>query len=65
MANLKALLTKLNETSRGALGRASSLSLSRTNYEVDIEHWLTELLAASNTDLHRIADHFGVDTSRL
>jgi type VI secretion system protein VasG len=65
MRNLKALLGKLNETTRRAMEGAAGLCLSRTNYEVDIEHVLLKLLEASNTDLTRITAHFGVDTSRL
>jgi type VI secretion system protein VasG len=65
MRNLKALLGKLNETSRRALEGAAGLCLSRTNYEVDIEHILVKLLEASNTDFQRITEHFGVNPSRL
>src|ERR1700730_17975770 len=65
MTNLKSLLGKLNETSWRALESAAGLCLSRTNYEVDIEHLLAKLLEASNTDLQRINEHFGVNASRL
>jgi type VI secretion system protein VasG len=65
MRNLKALLGKLNETSRRALESAAGLCLSRTNYEVDIEHLLAKLLETSNTDFQRINEHFGVNASRL
>jgi len=49
MKNLKSLLGKLNDTSRRALESAAALCLSRTNYEVDIEHVLVKLLEMSNT----------------
>ena len=65
MTNLKSLLGKLNDTSRRALESAAGLCLSRTNYEVDIEHLLLKLLDASNTDMQRIDEHFGVNASRL
>ena len=65
MTNLKSLLGKLNETSRRTLESAAGLCLSRTNYEVDIEHWLSKLLDVSNADIRRINDHFGVNASRL
>ena len=65
MRNLKSLLGKLNETSRRALESAAGLCLSRTNYEVDIEHLLVKLLETSNTDLQRINEQFGVNASRL
>jgi type VI secretion system protein VasG len=65
MQNLKSLIGKLNETCRSALEGAAGMCLSRTNYEVDIEHLLLKLLEGSNTDLHKIFDRFGVDVSRL
>ncbi len=65
MTSLKALIGKLDDTCRAALEGAAGLCLSRTNYEVDIEHLLLKLLEASNTDVHRIAAHFGVDLGRL
>lgn len=65
MQNLKSLIGKLNETCRNALEGAAGMCLSRTNYEVDIEHLLLKLLEGSNTDLHKIFDRFEVDISRL
>jgi type VI secretion system protein VasG len=65
MKNLKALLGKLNDTSRRALEAAAGLCLSRTNYDVEIEHLLLKLLEPTNTDFTRIAAHFGIDASRL
>jgi type VI secretion system protein VasG len=41
------------------------LCLSRTNYNVEVEHWLVKLLEPTDTDLPRICKHYGVDTSRL
>src|SRR5262245_1867250 len=65
MTNLKSLLGKLNDTTRRALEAAAGLCLSRTNYEVDVEHLLVKLLDQSNTDASRIFEHFGVNVSRL
>ncbi len=65
MRNLKSLIGRLNDTSRSALESAAGLCLARTNYEVEIEHLLLKLIEVPNTDLHRIAGHFGVDLSRL
>ena len=36
--NLKALIGKLNDTCHGALEAAAGLCLTRTHYDVDIEH---------------------------
>jgi type VI secretion system protein VasG len=65
MTNLKSLISKLDDTCRRALEGAAGLCLSRTNYEVDIEHVLVKLLEGGSTDLHRIVNHFGINLSRL
>ncbi|MCY2994503.1 MAG: AAA family ATPase, partial [Planctomycetota bacterium] len=63
--NLKELISKLNDTCRRSLEGAAGLCLSRTNYNVEIEHWLLKLLEVSNTDLAVLLRHYGVNTSRL
>ena len=45
--NLKSLIGKLNDTTRGALEGAAGLCLSRTHYDVEVEHFLMKLLDAS------------------
>jgi type VI secretion system protein VasG len=63
--NLKSLIGKLNDTCRGALEAAAGLCLSRTNYNVEVEHWLLKLSELPNTDLAALYRYYGVDTSRL
>ena len=63
--NLKALIGKLNDTARNALEAAAGLCLTRTHYDVDIEHLFIKLLEAPDSDLHRILKQNGVDQSRL
>ena len=63
--NLKALIGKLNDTSRSALEAAAGLCLSRTNYDIEIEHYLVKLLDSTNNDLAAILEHFEIDPSRL
>lgn len=63
--NLKSLIGRLNDTCREALEGAAGLCLSRTNYDVEIEHILAKLLEADNTDLHRICSHYEVSVDRL
>jgi type VI secretion system protein VasG len=63
--NLQALAGKLNATCRRALEAAAGMCLSRTNYNVEIEHWLLKLLEPSNTDLTRLFRHYQVDPSRV
>ncbi len=63
--NLKSLIGKLNDTARGALEGAAGLCLSRTHYDIEIEHFLMKLLDASGSDAAKIFHQFSVDTSRL
>ena len=63
--NLKALIGKLNHESRSALEAAAGLCVSRTHYDIEIEHYVTKLLDQADGDFARITKHFGVDTSRL
>ncbi len=64
-ANLKSLIGRLNDTCRNALEGAAGLCLSRTNYDVDVEHLLVKLGETPDTDLHRILRRFEIDESRL
>jgi type VI secretion system protein VasG len=63
--NLKALIAKLNDPTRSALEGAAGLCLSRTNYDIEIEHFLTKLLDSSSGDFAAIIKHFEIDKSRL
>lgn len=63
--NLKSLIEKLNNTCRNALETAAGLCLSKTNFDVDLEHFLIKLLEIQNSDLMRIIQHFEVNISRL
>ncbi len=63
--NLRALIAKLNDTTRGALEGAAGLCLARTHYDVEIEHFLMKLLDGTGSDFAAITQHFGVDKSRL
>ncbi len=63
--NLKSLVGQLNDTCRRTLEGAAGLCLSRTNYNVEIEHWLLKLVETPNTDVAAILKHYEVDTARL
>ncbi len=63
--NLKSLVGRLNDVSRNALESAAGLCLSRTNYDVEIEHILAKLLEENDTDLHKICNHYEVNIDRL
>jgi type VI secretion system protein VasG len=62
---LKYLIAKLNDTSRRSLENAAGICSSRSNYNVEIEHWLLKMLEAQDTDLPRLLKHFEVEPARL
>ena len=63
--NLKALIGRLNDTTRKALEGAAGLCVSRTHYDIEIEHFLLKLLQSEHSDFKLIAEHFNVDRSRI
>ncbi|KAA6461935.1 type VI secretion system ATPase TssH [Acidobacteria bacterium AB60] len=63
--NLKALIGKLNDQTRAALEGAAGLCLSRTHYDIEVEHFLTKLLDSTSGDFAAIIKHFEIDKSRL
>jgi type VI secretion system protein VasG len=63
--NDRSLIGKLNDSARAALEGALGLALSRTHYDVEVEHYLMKLLDSSDGDFACIAKHFGLDKSRL
>jgi type VI secretion system protein VasG len=63
--SIKGLIAKANHTTRAALEDAAGLCLSRTNYDVEIEHFLLKLLDRTDSDFARIAQRFELDVSRL
>ncbi|QDU41245.1 Chaperone protein ClpB [Maioricimonas rarisocia] len=63
--NLKSLIDKLNDTCRATLEAAAGRCMSRTNYNVEVEHWLSCLLDEANCDVSLILRHYGLDGSRV
>ena len=63
--DLKALVTRLSGASRSALEAASGLTLSRTHYDVEVEHWLLKLVESGDPESDRILRHFEVDAGRV
>jgi type VI secretion system protein VasG len=63
--DLKQLVAKLNSATRTALEGAVALCVTRTNYNVEIEHWLFKLLEQPNSDFVVLLRQCGVDASRL
>ena len=63
--NLRSLVGRLNSTCRGAVESAAGLCLSRTHYDVEIEHLLLKLLEVDNSDLRRILRQFDIAPDRV
>jgi type VI secretion system protein VasG len=63
--NVAALVKKLNKTCLDSLQSSAGLCVSKTNYSVEIEHWLLKLLEAPGNDLARLIVHFQIDANRL
>jgi type VI secretion system protein VasG len=63
--NLKSLIGRLDDACRDALEAAAALCLARTNYEVDVEHYLLKLNEDSDSGITRALRQSGVDASRL
>ncbi len=63
--DLKSLVGRLNDTCRRALEAAAGLTLSRSHYNVEIEHYLLALADRTDTDFAAILKHYGVDTARF
>ena len=63
--NLKALIGKLNDTTRVSLNAAAGFCMQRTHYDVEIEHFLMKLLENSGGDFPAILKAFEIDKSKL
>src|SRR5579871_1163423 len=63
--NARSLIAKLNDTTRGVLQNALGFALSRTHYDVEIEHFLMKMLDSTTDDFAYILRHFEIDRNRL
>ena len=63
--NLKLLMGRLNDASRRSLEAAAGMSLSHSNYNVELEHWLLKLVESSRTDIELLLRFYGVNTANL
>jgi type VI secretion system protein VasG len=62
---LKSLIERLDPHGRASLEAAAGLTLSRTHYNVEIEHWLLKLLDGQGHDIALILRHYEIDEGRL
>ena len=60
----KSLIGKLNATCRRGMEAAAGLCLSRTHFNVEIEHWLLKLLEPPDTDLPIVLRHYDIDVGK-
>jgi type VI secretion system protein VasG len=58
---MKNLVSKLNHPSKRALEGAAALCVTKTNYNVEIEHFIYKLLEQSETDVRQILRQYDVD----
>ncbi|OGP80585.1 MAG: hypothetical protein A2V86_16795 [Deltaproteobacteria bacterium RBG_16_49_23] len=63
--DIKTLLSRLNPYCSRALEGAAGLCVSRTHYEVTIEHLLSKLLEEPQSDLPLIFRQFDLDSGRV
>lgn len=63
--DIKALLNRLNQYCTRCLEAAAGLCVSRTHYEVTIEHFLAKLLEEPQSDLPLILRQFDIDTGKV
>ena len=63
--DLRALIGKLNDTTRLALEAAAGLCLSRNHYDIEWEHLIIKLLEGHQNDFGCILSHFEIDKARL
>ena len=63
--DIKALLLRLNPYLTNCLQAAAGLSVSRTHYEVTVEHLFIKLLEDMQSDWGLIATACDIDTGRL
>jgi type VI secretion system protein VasG len=63
--DLKSLVGKLDDHCRRALEAAAGLTLSRSHYNVEIEHWLLKLVDGTGTDIPLVLRHYDLDEGRF
>ncbi|HZE91677.1 MAG TPA: AAA family ATPase, partial [Rhizobacter sp.] len=60
-----ALFGKLNSLAYKAIEGATVFCKLRGNPYVELQHWLFQILQTQDSDLHRLAKHYGIDASVL
>jgi type VI secretion system protein VasG len=63
--DLSALITRLAPLSKQTLESAIGLTMSRTHFNAELEHWLVRLLEAQDSDVNVLVKHYDLDRERL
>jgi type VI secretion system protein VasG len=63
--NLRSLVAHCNDTCRKALEAAAGITVSRSHYNVELEHVLLALLDRSGADVLAVLRHFEIDAGRV
>ena len=63
--DIKSLLKRLNKCCNKCLEAAAGMCVSRTHYEVTVEHLMLKLLETKDTDIAFILNCFGIDEGAL
>jgi len=63
--DIKALMLKLNDFTSMALQNAIGLCVSRTHYEITVEHFLYKLIEENENDCTLILNRLGIDKDKV
>jgi type VI secretion system protein VasG len=63
--NLKVLLGFLNDQTRRALEAAAGICVSRSHYNLEIEHWLIKLVETTGLEMDSVFRHYGIESSHV
>lgn len=63
--DLQSMIGWLNPPTKQSLESAVALTMSRTHYNAELEHWLMRLIEDKESDVNIILRHFELDRDRL
>jgi type VI secretion system protein VasG len=63
--DLKSVVARLSETARRQLEAAAGLTLSRSHYNVEIEHFLLKLVETPGSDIATVLHRQGIDAGQV
>lgn len=63
--DMKGLLLRLNDYCTNQLQAAAGFSVSRTHYEINVEHFLAKLLEDNRTDIPLLLQNFKIEIGKL